>query len=81
MSKNKKESLIETTGYVVEVLPNANFIVKLENEHVVLAHTAGKIRKKRIRIITGDKVLIEMSIYDKNRGRIVYREKNDGSLI
>ncbi|CAK8162897.1 Translation initiation factor IF-1 [Candidatus Xenohaliotis californiensis] len=78
MSKSKKDSIIEVIGVVTEVLPNANFKVRIDNGHEILAHTAGKIRKRRIRILAGDRVSMEMSVYDKNRARIVYREKGDG---
>jgi translation initiation factor IF-1 len=70
-----KEDLIEFTGTVTEVLPNAMFRVKLENEHDVLAHTSGRMRKNRIRVLTGDKVTVEMTPYDLSRGRITYRFK------
>lgn len=70
-----KEQLIEFPGTVTELLPNAMFRVKLENEHEVLAHTAGKMRKHRIRVLAGDKVLVEMTPYDLSKGRITYRFK------
>jgi len=70
-----KEDPIEFNGTVVEVLPNAMFRVKLENEHEILAHTAGKMRKNRIRVLAGDKVTIEMTPYDLKKGRITYRFK------
>ena len=70
-----KEDLIEFSGTVTEVLPNAMFRVKLENEHDVLAHTSGRMRKNRIRVLAGDKVTVEMTPYDLTRGRIVYRYK------
>jgi translation initiation factor IF-1 len=70
-----KEDLIEFTGTVTEVLPNAMFRVKLENEHQILAHTSGRMRKNRIRVLTGDKVTVEMTPYDLTRGRITYRFK------
>ena len=68
----KKES-IEVEGIVVEPLPNAMFRVELPNGHKVLAHISGKIRMHYIKIVPGDKVLIELSPYDLNRGRIIYR--------
>ena len=68
-----KEEKIEFKGKVTELLPNAMFRVKLENNHEVLAHTAGKLRKNRIRVLTGDQVLIEMTPYDLTKGRITYR--------
>jgi len=70
-----KNDAIEVDGTVVEALPNAMFRVKLENDHEVLAHISGKMRKFYIRIIPGDKVKLEMSPYDLTRGRITYRAK------
>ncbi len=70
-----KEDLIEFNGTVSEVLPNAMFRVKLENEHEILAHTSGRMRKNRIRVLAGDKVTVEMTPYDLSRGRITYRFK------
>ncbi|MBT4878193.1 MAG: translation initiation factor IF-1 [Alphaproteobacteria bacterium] len=70
-----KEELIEFKGKVIEVLPNTMFKVELENEHVILAHTSGKMRKHRIRILLGDKVTVEMTPYDLTKGRITHREK------
>jgi translation initiation factor IF-1 len=70
-----KEDLMEFGGMVTEVLPNAMFRVKLENEHQVLAHTSGRMRKNRIRVLTGDRVTVEMTPYDLSRGRITYRFK------
>ena len=70
-----KEDAIELEGMVVEPLPNAMFKVKLENGHVVLAHISGKMRMHYIRILPGDKVTVELSPYDLNRGRITYRFK------
>src|ERR1041384_980499 len=68
-----KEELLEMRGQVVELLPNAMFRVKLENGHEILGHTAGKMRKNRIRVLTGDEVLVEMTPYDLTKGRITYR--------
>ena len=70
-----KEELLEFPGVVTELLPNATFRVKLENEHEIIAHTAGRMRKNRIRVLAGDKVLVEMTPYDLARGRITYRFK------
>src|SRR5438105_69645 len=70
-----KEELLEFPGTVSELLPNATFRVKLENGHEIIAHTAGKMRKNRIRVLTGDKVLVEMTPYDLTKGRITYRFK------
>ncbi|MFH1177040.1 MAG: translation initiation factor IF-1 [Acidobacteriota bacterium] len=70
-----KEEAIEVMATVLEALPNAVFRVELENGHEVLAHISGKMRKHFIRILPGDKVLVELSPYDLTRGRIVYRYK------
>jgi len=70
-----KEEKIECEGEVVEALPNAMFRVQLDNGHEVLAHVAGKMRRYRIRILPGDRVRVEVSPYDLNRGRIVYRPR------
>ncbi|MDR0500399.1 MAG: translation initiation factor IF-1 [Coriobacteriales bacterium] len=70
-----KEGAIELEGIVVEPLPNAMFKVELENGHKVLAHISGKMRMHYIRILPGDKVTVELSPYDLNRGRITYRYK------
>ena len=72
---SEKEDAIEVTGTVLETLPNAMFQVELENKHKVLAHISGKMRKHFIRILPGDKVLVELSPYDLTRGRITYRYK------
>jgi translation initiation factor IF-1 len=71
----QKEESIQVEGTVVEPLPNAMFRVKLENEHMVLAHISGKMRKFYIRILPGDRVTLEMSPYDLTKGRITYRYK------
>ena len=65
--------MIEFSGQVVELLPNAMFRVKLDNEHMVLAHTSGKMRKNRIRVLAGDRVNVEMTPYDLTKGRITFR--------
>ena len=70
-----KEDVLEYEGVVSEILPNAMFRVKLENGHEILAHTAGRMRKHRIRILAGDKVIVEMSTYDLTKGRIIFRFK------
>lgn len=70
-----KEEAIEVEATVVELLPNAMFRIELENKHQVLAHISGKMRKHVIRILPGDRVLVELSPYDLSRGRIVYRLK------
>lgn len=71
-----KEEAIEVTATVVEPLPNAMFRVELDNGHKILAHISGKMRKHFIRILPGDKVKVELSPYDLERGRIVYRMRN-----
>ena len=74
-----KEDLIEFTGTVMELLPNATFRVKLDNEaeadFTILAHTSGRMRKNRIRVLAGDKVTVEMTPYDLTKGRITFRQK------
>ena len=70
-----KEDVLEFTGIVSELLPIATFRVRLENEHEIVAHTAGRMRKNRIRVLAGDKVLVEMTPYDLTKGRITYRFK------
>ena len=70
-----KEETLEFPGVVSELLPNETFRVKLENGHESLAHTAGKLRKNRIRVLAGDKVQVEMTPYDLTKGRITYRFK------
>jgi len=70
-----KEDVIELEGKVLEALPNAMFKVELENGHEILAHISGKMRMNYIKILPGDKVLVQMSPYDLSRGRIVYRKK------
>ena len=70
-----KEGSIEFQGIVLELLPNAMFKVKLENDHEILAHSSGKMRKNRIRVLAGDKVTVEMTPYDITKGRITFRWK------
>jgi translation initiation factor IF-1 len=70
-----KEEMLEFSGTVVERLPNAMFKVKLDNGHEVLAHTAGKMRKFRIRVLAGDRVDVEMTPYDLTKARITFRHK------
>jgi len=70
-----KEDLIEFSGIVSELLPNAMFRVKLENDHEVLAQVSGKMRKNRIRVLAGDRVNVEMTPYDLSKGRIIFRFK------
>ena len=70
-----KEDLIEMEGEVIDTMPNTTFKVKLENDHVITAHISGKMIKNYIRILTGDKVKVEMPPYDLSKGRITYRGK------
>ena len=70
-----KQDMIELEGIVVEALPNATFQVELQNGHKILAHISGKLRMNFIRILPGDKVTVEMSPYDLNKGRITWRSK------
>ncbi len=71
-----KEDLLEFEGEVLELLPNATFRVRLlANDHEIIAHTAGRMRKNRIRVLAGDKVTVEMTPYDLSKGRITYRFK------
>ncbi|MCV2502336.1 MAG: translation initiation factor IF-1 [Candidatus Lightella neohaematopini] len=71
---NKKNS-IEMWGTVLDTLPNTMFRVKLDNNHIVTAHISGKMRKNYIRILTGDKVIVELTPYDINKGRIIFRNR------
>lgn len=70
-----KEDLIEMEGEVFELLPNATFRVRLENSHEIIAHTSGRMRKHKIRVMLGDKVTVEMTPYDLTKGRITFRSK------
>ena len=70
-----KEENIEMEGKVIETLPNTTFRVELDNGHVVLAHISGRMRKHYIRILTGDRVTVELTPYDLSKGRITYRAK------
>lgn len=70
-----REDVLEFKGKVIELLPNANFRVELENGHVIVAYISGKMRKNRIRILIGDAVTIEMTPYDLTQGRVTHREK------
>ncbi|MFI3241994.1 MAG: translation initiation factor IF-1 [Alphaproteobacteria bacterium] len=73
---SEKEELLQFAGEVIDKLPNAMFKVKLENGHEIIAHTAGKMRKFRIRVMVGDKVDVEMTPYDLSKGRIMFRHKD-----
>ncbi len=68
-----KEELLQFTGIVLELLPNATFRVQLENGHIIIAHTSGRMRKNRIRILLNDKVTVEMTPYDLTKGRVTHR--------
>ncbi|AFC70699.1 translation initiation factor IF-1 [Rickettsia australis] len=68
-----KDDLIQFTGTILELLPNATFRVKLDNNHGIIAHTSGRMRKNRIRILLGDKVTVEMTPYDLTKGRVIHR--------
>lgn len=68
-----KEELLSFKGTVLELLPNATFRVKLENGHLIIAHTSGRMRKNRIRILVGDKIDVEMTPYDLTKGRVTHR--------
>jgi translation initiation factor IF-1 len=70
-----KEDHIEMSGTVIDTLPNTMFRVKLENGHIITAHISGRMRKNYIRILTGDKVNVELTPYDLSKGRITFREK------
>ncbi len=70
-----KEEMLEFPGFVKELLPNATFRVELDTGHQIIAHTAGKMRKNRIRVLAGDRVQVEMTPYDLTKGRINYRYK------
>ena len=77
-----KEELLEMQGVVTEIMPDSRFLVTLENGHALLAYTAGKMRKHHIRIIAGDKVTVEVSPYDLNKGRISFRHiENRGASV
>lgn len=75
----KQEDKIEVEGTVVEALPNTQFMVELENGHRILAYLSGKMRKYYIRILLGDRVKVEMSMYDPTRGRITFRYRGDSN--
>ena len=76
-----KQETLEFKGKVTELLPNAMFRVKLENNHEILAHTAGKLRKNRIRVLAGDNVMVEMTPYDLTKGRITFRFRPCSSVV
>ncbi|NOK85860.1 MAG: translation initiation factor IF-1 [Chloroflexi bacterium AL-W] len=78
---SKQEDKIEVEGIVTEALPNTQFMVELDNGHQILAYLSGKMRKFYIRIALGDRVRVEMSMYDPSRGRIVFRHKDGGGSL
>lgn len=73
-----KEELLTLDGQIEDVLPDGRFAVRLENDHRIIAYTAGKMRKHRIRSVVGDRVIVEMTPYDLEKGRIIFREKTVG---
>ncbi|MDX2049574.1 MAG: translation initiation factor IF-1 [Rickettsiaceae bacterium] len=70
-----KEELIQFEGLVLELLPNAHFRIQLDNGHIIIGHTSGRMRKNRIRILANDRVTVEMTPYDLSKGRVVHRHK------
>ena len=72
-----KEELIEFDGLVTEILPDTRYRVKLDTGHEIIAYTAGKMKKNRIKTLAGDRVIVEMSPYDLDKGRIIFRHKDD----
>lgn len=76
-----KEEAIEMEGVVIESLPNTNFKVKLDNNHIVNAHISGKMRKNYIRILLGDRVTVQLTPYDLTKGRIIFRNKDHNKPI
>ncbi|MDX2221559.1 MAG: translation initiation factor IF-1 [Rhodospirillaceae bacterium] len=75
-----KEALLEFEGVVTEVLPDGRYRVKLDNEHVIIAYTAGRMKKNRIRTLAGDRVMVEVSPYDLEKGRLIFRHKDEKTL-
>jgi translation initiation factor IF-1 len=72
-----KEDLIELEGLVTELLPDTRFRIQLDNGHAIIAYTAGRMRKNRIKTLAGDRVTVEMSAYDLSKGRIIFRHKDE----
>jgi translation initiation factor IF-1 len=72
-----KEELIEFEGVVTDVLPEARYRVKLSNDHEIIAYTAGRMKKNRIRTLVGDRVTVEVTPYDLNKGRLIFRHKDE----
>jgi translation initiation factor IF-1 len=75
-----KEELIEMEGVVSELLPDARFRVKLESGHDIMAYTAGRMKKHRIRVLVGDRVTVEMTPYDLSKGRLIFRHKDEPTV-
>jgi translation initiation factor IF-1 len=75
-----KEDLMTLEGLISEILPDGRFRVRLENDHEIIAYTAGKMRRFRIRSVVGDRVHVEMTPYDLDKGRIIFREKTPGAV-
>ena len=75
-----KEDILEFDGVITEILPEGRFRVRLDNEHMILAHTAGRMRRNRIRSLVGDRVTVEMTPYDLTKGRIIFRHKTEGGF-
>jgi translation initiation factor IF-1 len=75
-----KEELIEFEGLVLELLPDARYRVQLDNGHTLIAYTAGKMRKNRIKTLAGDRVTVEVSPYDLDKGRVIFRHKDDRAM-
>ncbi len=75
-----KEDFLEFDGVITELLPEGRFRVRLDNEHVILAHTAGRMRRNRIRSLVGDRVTVEMTPYDLTKGRIIFRHKTESAF-
>lgn len=76
-----KEELIEMEGLVTELLPDTRFRVQLDNGHQIIAYTAGKMRKNRIKTLAGDRVTVEMSPYDIDKGRVIFRHKDERASV
>ena len=72
-----KEELLEFDGVVTDILPDARYRVKLENDHEIIAYTSGRMKKNRIKTLVGDRVTVEMTPYDLDKGRVVYRHKDE----
>ena len=75
-----KEDILEFDGVITEILPEGRFRVRLDNEHMILAHTAGRMRRNRIRSLVGDRVTVEMTPYDLSKGRIIFRHKTESAF-